>query len=120
MGPGEANYFRDYKRLGPIAKLATSYTDEDRRQLRQKGHQGMACEPLAPQNLPGGVSPHEVKDFFGQIDGDGAELLLHGTRPPRGSRMISCTDIIVADHSRSTQGRVHFINAPALPWVTTL
>ncbi len=24
MGPGEANYFRDYKRLGPIAKLATS------------------------------------------------------------------------------------------------
>ena len=25
MGPGEANYFRDYKRLGPIAKLATSY-----------------------------------------------------------------------------------------------
>jgi len=22
---GEANYFRDYKRLGPIAKLATSY-----------------------------------------------------------------------------------------------
>jgi hypothetical protein len=25
MGPGEAHYFRDYKRLGPIAKLATSY-----------------------------------------------------------------------------------------------
>src|SRR5215813_8544859 len=25
MGPGKANYFRDYKRLGPIAKLATSY-----------------------------------------------------------------------------------------------
>jgi hypothetical protein len=25
MGPGEANYFRDYKRLGPITKLATSY-----------------------------------------------------------------------------------------------
>ena len=67
--------------------------------------------PLAPQNLPGGVSPHEVKDFFGQIDGDGAELLLHGTRPPRGSLMISFTDFIVADHSRSAQGRVHFINA---------
>jgi hypothetical protein len=25
MGPREANYFRYYKRLGPIAKLATSY-----------------------------------------------------------------------------------------------
>ncbi len=24
-GSGEANYFRDYKRLGSIAKLATSY-----------------------------------------------------------------------------------------------
>jgi hypothetical protein len=24
-GTGEANYFRDYKRLGGIAKLATSY-----------------------------------------------------------------------------------------------
>src|SRR5215510_12746406 len=24
----EANYFRDYKRLGPIAKLATSYKSE--------------------------------------------------------------------------------------------
>ena len=36
-----------------------------------------------------------MKDFFGQIDGDGAELLLHGTRPPRGSLMISFTDLIV-------------------------
>jgi len=25
IGPGEADYFRDYKRLGPIAKLATGY-----------------------------------------------------------------------------------------------
>ena len=24
----EANYFRDYKRLGPFAKLATSYVEE--------------------------------------------------------------------------------------------
>jgi hypothetical protein len=24
---GYANYFRDYKRLGPIAKLATSYAE---------------------------------------------------------------------------------------------
>jgi hypothetical protein len=28
MGSGEANYFRDYKSLGPIAKLATSYVDK--------------------------------------------------------------------------------------------
>jgi hypothetical protein len=27
MSTGEANYFRDYKRLGVIAKLATSYMD---------------------------------------------------------------------------------------------
>jgi len=27
-GPGEANYFRDYKRLEAIAKLATSYKVE--------------------------------------------------------------------------------------------
>jgi hypothetical protein len=26
-GSGEANYFRDYKRLGSIAKLATSYRE---------------------------------------------------------------------------------------------
>ena len=26
--------------------------------------------------------------------------------------MVSFTDLIVADHSRSAQGRVHFINAP--------
>jgi hypothetical protein len=25
--------------------------------------------------------------------------------------MVTCTDLIVADHSRSAQGRVHFINA---------
>src|SRR5215471_5832276 len=29
MCTGEANYFRDYKRLGAIAKLATSYQKED-------------------------------------------------------------------------------------------
>jgi hypothetical protein len=51
-----------------------------------------------------GVSPHEVKYFFGQIDGDGVKLLLHRTRPPRGSLMVSFTDLIVADHSRSAQG----------------
>jgi hypothetical protein len=27
-GPWEADYFREYKRLGPIAKLATSYIRE--------------------------------------------------------------------------------------------
>jgi DNA-binding transcriptional MerR regulator len=30
---------------------------------------------------------------------------------PRGSMMVACTDLIVADHSRSAQRRVHFINA---------
>src|SRR5881397_2754752 len=29
MSTGEANYFRDYKRLGAFAKLATSYEEED-------------------------------------------------------------------------------------------
>ena len=80
-------------------------------QLGNKGHQGMACQPLAPQNLAGGVSPHKVKDFFGQIDGDKTQFLLHGTRPPRGYVMISFADLSVADYRRSAQGRVHFINA---------
>ena len=56
-----------------------------------------------------------MKDFFGQIEGDGAELLLHGTRPPRGSLMVNFTHLIVADHSRSAQGRAHFINALGAP-----
>ena len=30
---------------------------------------------------------------------------------PRGSMMVTYPDLIVADHSRSAQGRVHFINA---------
>jgi hypothetical protein len=30
---------------------------------------------------------------------------------PRGSMMVTGTDLIVPDHSRSAQGRVHFINA---------
>jgi hypothetical protein len=46
-------------------RAATGFdTDEQRRQLRYKGHQGIACQPFAPQNLSGGVSPHEVKDFL--------------------------------------------------------
>ena len=96
---------------GPVMRPAAGFdTDEYRRQLCHKGHQGMVCQPLAPQHLPGAVSTHEVKDFFGQIDGDGAEFLLHGTRPPRGSLMISFTDLIVADHSRSAQRRVHLMD----------
>src|SRR6266481_1194352 len=31
MSTGEANYFRDYKRLGAFAKLATSYQEVARR-----------------------------------------------------------------------------------------
>src|SRR5918911_141847 len=97
---------------GPVMRTTTGFdTNQYWRQLGNKRHQGMACQSLAPQNLPGAVSTHEVKDFFGQIDGDGAEFLLHGTRPPRGSLMVSFTDLIVADHSRSAQGWVHFINA---------
>ena len=30
---------------------------------------------------------------------------------PRGAMMVTDTDLSVADHSRSAQGRVHFINA---------
>ncbi len=40
----------------------------------------MAREPLAPHHLSRGVSPHEVEDFFGQIDADGAHVLFHWTR----------------------------------------
>src|SRR5215510_8706830 len=57
------------------------HADGHRRQLRQKGYQGMAREPLAPHNLSRGVRSHEVEDFFGQIDADGAHMLLHWTRP---------------------------------------
>jgi hypothetical protein len=43
---GEANYFRDYKRLGVIAKLATSYNTEI----------GMAS--ITWISLPIAVDPH--------------------------------------------------------------
>jgi hypothetical protein len=86
-------------------------TDASWGQLRHKGHQGMAWQPLAPQHLAGGVSPPKGKDFCGQIDGDKAQCLLHGTRPPRGYLLVSVPDGMVAYHSRSAQGRVHFINA---------
>ena len=100
------------KASGPIMRSATGFdTDAYRRQLRDEGHQGMACQPLAPQNLAGGVSPHKVKDFFGQIDGDKAQFLFHRTRPLRGYLLVSFPDCIVAYQSRSAQGRVHFINA---------
>jgi hypothetical protein len=93
-------------------RAATGFdTDAYWGQLRNKGHQGMACQPLAPQNLAGGVRPHKVKDFFGQIDGDKAQFLLHETRPPSGYLLVSFPDCIVAYQSRSAQGRVHFMNA---------
>ena len=54
--------------------------DGHRRQLRQKGYQGMAREPFAPHHRARDVRPHQVEDFFGQIDADGAHVLLHWTR----------------------------------------
>ena len=65
-------------------------------------------------DLPGALSPHEVKDFFGQIDRDSAKLLLHGTRPPSGDMIASITDLFVAYQSRSAQGRVHFITTSSI------
>ena len=38
--------------------------DGNRGQLRHKGHQSMARQPLAPHHLSRGVRPHEVEDFF--------------------------------------------------------
>ncbi len=60
-------------------------------------------------NLSCGVIAHEVKDFFGQIDRNGAKLLLHGTHPPNGYMKISVTELIVAYQSQSAQERVHII-----------
>jgi len=51
-------------------------------------------------------------EFFGQINGDKAQFVLHGARPPRGSLLVSFPDCIVAYQSRSAQGRVHFMHAP--------
>src|SRR4030095_15246980 len=98
----------------PVMGTTTGFdTNQYWRQLGNKRHESLACQPLAPQNLAGGVRPHQVKNFFGQIDGNGAQFVLHGTRPPRGYFMISFADLSVADHCRSAQGRVHFINALA-------
>ncbi len=47
--------------MGPATGL---YTDGHRGQLRQKGYQGMARQPLAPHNRSCGVRPHEVEDFL--------------------------------------------------------
>jgi len=65
----------------PVMGSATGlHADGHRGQLRHKGYQSMARQPLAPHNLSPGVSPHEVKDFFGQIDADGTHVLFHWTR----------------------------------------
>jgi len=40
---GYTNYFRDYKRLGPIAKLATSYV-KDRTRLWKAGVRDLVME----------------------------------------------------------------------------
>jgi hypothetical protein len=65
----------------PVMRPATGfYPDEHRGQLSDKGHQGISCQTLAPENFPRRVSPHEMKHFFGQIDRNGVKLLRHGTR----------------------------------------
>jgi hypothetical protein len=65
----------------PVMGSATGlHADGHQGQLRHKGYQSMARQPLAPPKLSRGVSPHEVGDFFGQIDADGVHILLHWTR----------------------------------------
>ena len=61
----------------------------------------MACQPLAPQHLAGGVRSDKVKDFFGQINGNKAQFGLHRTRPLHGYLLVSFPDCIVAYPSRS-------------------
>src|SRR5262249_10232822 len=97
---------------GTVMRSATGF-DPDKHwgQLGNKEQQGIPCQTFAPQNLSCGVSPNEVKDFFGQINGDGAQFVLHGPHPPSDSLLVSFSDLIVADHSQSAQGRFLFINA---------
>src|SRR5262249_24831814 len=63
--------------MGPATGL---HANGPRRQLRHKGYEGMARQPLAPPNLSRGVRSHEVEDLFGPSDADGAPVLFHWTR----------------------------------------
>lgn len=67
---------------GPAMRPATGLSPDVRRgQLSNTGHQGVSRQTLTPENVPRCVSPHEMTHCLGQIDRNGVERLLHGTRP---------------------------------------
>src|SRR5262252_8851568 len=87
---GEVNYFRDYKRLGPIAKLATSYLLKP--YLR-------VFRGLSKYNLSGYVGFFQfLRNFRQQNAFELAELILQAALDPtiasraRGGEFVKCLD----------------------------
>ena len=84
----------------PVMRPATGvYPDAHRGQLGNQRPQGLACQTLALEDVPRRVSPHEMQHCLGQIDRNGVQRLLQGTRllaGPCGSLALTSWWLITA------------------------
>jgi hypothetical protein len=91
-----------------MSPAAGFHPDQHGGQLGNKGHQSMAGQALAKDNLSRVVHSHHVKNALGDVDPKYAHLLLHWTRLLWLNGFIDL-ELILAHRSRSAQGRVHVI-----------